>query len=52
MNEASRDNGIPIELFQILKDGTMKVLHSNMTTNLENSSVAIGLEKVSFHPNP
>ena len=52
MNKASRDNGIPIELFQILKDGTMKVLHSNMTTNLENSSVAIGLEKVSFHPNP
>ena len=52
MNKASRDDGIPIELFQILKDGAMKVLHSNMTPNLENSSVAIGLEKVSLHPNP
>ena len=46
MNKASRDDGIPIELFQILKDGAMKMLHSNMTTNLENSSVAIGQEKV------
>ena len=52
MNKASRDDGIPIELFQILKDGAMKMLHSNMTTNLENSSVAIGQEKVSFHSNP
>ena len=51
-NKARGDDGIPIELFQILKDGAMKVLHSNMTTNLENSSVAIGLEKVSLHPNP
>ena len=52
MNKASRDDGIPIELFQILKDGAMKMLHSNMTTNLENSAVAPGLEKISFHSNP
>ena len=41
-------DGIPAELFQILKDDAVKVLHSN----LENSAVATGLEKVSFHSNP
>ena len=38
-NKASGGDGIPVELFQILKD-------------LENSAVATGLEKVSFHSNP
>ena len=28
MNKASGGDGIPVELFQILKDDTMKVLHS------------------------
>ena len=28
MNKASRGDGIPIELFQILKDNAVKVLHS------------------------
>ena len=28
MNKASGDDGIPAELFQILKDGAVKVLHS------------------------
>ena len=28
MNKASRGNGIPAELFQILKDDAVKVLHS------------------------
>ena len=28
MNKATRDDGIPVELFQILKDDTVKVLHS------------------------
>ena len=28
MNQASGDDGIPAELFQILKDGAVKVLHS------------------------
>ena len=28
MNKASRGDGIPVELFQILKDDAMKVLHS------------------------
>ena len=43
MNKPSGDDGIPVELFQILKD---------MPANLENSAVATGLEKVSFHSNP
>jgi len=50
MNEASGSDGIPVELFQILKDDYVKVL--NMPANLENSAVATGLEKVSFHSNP
>ena len=49
MNKASEGNGIPVEQFQILKDDAVKVLHS---ANLENSAVATGREKVSFHSNP
>ena len=37
---------ITVELFQILKDDAL-----NMSANLENSAVATGLEKVSFHSN-
>ena len=51
MNKASGGDGIPVELFQILKDDAVKVLHS-MSANLENWAVATGLEKVSFHSNP
>ena len=51
MNKASGGDGIPVELFQILKDDAVKVLQSIMPTNLENSAVATGLEKVSFHSN-
>ena len=51
MNKASGGNGIPVELLQILKYDAVKVLHS-MLANLENSAVATGLEKVSFHSNP
>ena len=50
-NEASGGDGIPIELFQILKDDAVKVLHSVCQQHLENSAVATGLEKVSFHSN-
>ena len=28
MNKASADDGIPVELFQVLKDDAVKVLHS------------------------
>ena len=51
-NKASRGDEIPVELFQVLKDDAVKVLHSNMPANLENSAVATRLEKVSFHSNP
>ena len=50
MNKASGGDRIPVELFQILRDDAVKVMH-NMSANLENSSVATGLEKVSFHSN-
>ena len=50
MNKANGSDGIPAKLFQILKDDTVKVL--NISANLENSAVATGLEKVSFHSNP
>ena len=46
-NKASGGDGIPVELFQILKDDAL-----NMPANLENSAVATGLEKVCFHSNP
>ena len=46
-NEASGSDGFPVELFQILKGDAL-----NMPANLENSAVATGLEKVSFHSNP
>ena len=48
MNKASGGDGIPFELFQILKDDATL----SMSANLENSAVATGLEKVSFHSNP
>ena len=49
-SKASGGDGIPVELFQILKDDAGKAL--NISANLENSAVATGLEKVSFHSNP
>ena len=39
MNKASGGDGIPVELFQILKDDATL----NMPANLENSAVATGL---------
>ena len=52
MNKASGGDGIPDELFQILKDDTVKSAALNMPANLKNSAVATGLEKVSFQSNP
>ena len=51
MNKASGGDEIPVELFQILKDDAVSAA-LNMSANLENSAVATGLEKVSFHSNP
>ena len=50
-NKASGGYGIPVEVCQILEDDAVKVLHS-MSAHLENSALATGLEKVSFHSNP
>ena len=49
-NKASRVDGIPADLFQILKDDAVESATLNMSANLENSAVARRLEKVSFHP--
>ena len=50
-NKASGGDGIPAELSQILKEDAVEVLQLNMPTNLEDSSMATGLEKVNFHSN-
>ena len=51
-NKASGGDGIPVELFQILKDDAVTVLHSICQQTWENSEVATGLEKVRFPSNP
>ena len=51
-NKASGGDGIPGELFEILKDICCESAALNMPEHLENSAVATGLEKVSFHSNP
>ena len=54
-NKASGCDGIPVELFQTLKEKGEKCCETaalNMSANLENSTVATGLEKVSFHSSP
>ena len=50
MNKGSGGDGIPVELFQILKDDAVKV-HS-ICQQIWNSEVATRLEKVSFHSSP
>ena len=47
-NKAGGGDGIAVELFQILKDDAVKVLHS-ICQQICQSTVATGLEKVSFH---
>ena len=51
MNKASGGDGISVELFQILKDDAVKVLHS-ICQQIWKTAVATGLDKVSFHSNP
>ena len=50
-NKASGGNGIPANLFQILKDDAVKVLHT-IFQQIWKTAVATGWEKVSFHSNP
>ena len=52
MKKASGGDRISVELFQILKDDAVKLLHSVCQQIWKNSAVATGLEKVSFHSNP
>ena len=52
MNKASGGGALPVELFQILEDECCENAAFNMPANLENSAVATGLEKVSFHFKP
>ena len=49
-NKASGGDGIPVQLFQILKDDAVKVLHS-ICQQIWKIQVT-ELEKVSFHSNP
>jgi len=51
MNRASGGDGIPGELFQILKDDAVKVLHS-ICQQIGKTVVATRLGKVNFHSNP
>ena len=49
MNKANGGDGIPVELFQILKDDAVKVVHSICQQIWK--TPATGQEKVSFHSN-
>ena len=44
--------GFQLEFFQILKDDAVKSAALTIPANWENSTVATGLEKVTFHSNP
>ena len=50
-NKASESDEIPAELFQVLKDDAVKVLHS-ICQQIWKTTLATGLEKVNFHSNP
>ena len=51
-NKATGGDGIPVELFQILKDDAVKVLHSICQQIWKTPAVDTGLERASFHSNP
>ena len=51
MNKATAGDGISVELFHPKRWCCESAMFS-MPANLENSAVATGLEKVSFHSNP
>ena len=51
-NKASGGDGIPVELFQVLKVDAVKVLHPICQQIWKTQQWPQGLEKVSFHSNP
>ena len=52
VNKASGGDGIPAEVFEILKDDAVKGLHSICQQIWKTQQWPQGLEKVSFHFNP
>jgi len=52
MNKASGGDGIPVELFQILKNDAVKVLHSIYQQIWKTQQWPQDSKKVSFHSNP
>ena len=52
VNKASAGDRIPIELFQIVKDDAMKVLHSICQQIWKSQQWPQDQKKVSFHSNP
>ena len=52
MNKDSGGDGIPVELFQILKDNAVKVLHSICQQIWKTSAVAKGWKRSVFIPTP
>ena len=50
-NKVSEGNAIPVELFQILKDDAVKVLHSICQQNWKTHQRPLDW-KISFHSNP
>ena len=51
MNKANGGDGITAEIFQILKDDAVKVLHS-IYQQIWKTQPWLQAEKVSFHSNP
>ena len=51
-NKASGGDGIPVKLFQILKDDAVKVLHSICQQIWKTQQWPQAWKKVSFHSNP
>ena len=52
MNKASGGDGIPVELFQILNDDAVKVLHSICQQIWKIQQWKLRTGKLSFHSNP
>ena len=52
MNTASEDDGIPVELSQILKDDAVKVLYSICQQIWKTQQLSQEWKKVSVHSNP
>ena len=51
-NKASGGDGIPVELFQVLKDDAVKVLHSKCQQIRKTQQWPLGWKKLRFYSNP